>query len=506
MEPQPTVASPLDPLIAAALLGTSRRPPSWPRVPGALGELLMNLDPSDQDARLLRTAGVLSLAFEAGLELLPAVPPLPEAPAEELPVADSPALQVAAARILSEHRIEILIEWLGLLAARRRRVPDALLSAVLASSTNQPALRRAIGQLPGQRHRWLASLNPDWQGVLMESADTSGQPLPETLLETGTLAERVAVLRQLRRTNPDRARELLAVLLPKEAARERQELLGTVAEAPLPADEPFLESVLSDKARGVRQRAASALSRLAGSAFAQRMEARLTPLVQVRKRLLRSPVLEIAPPAEFDPAWTRDAIEEKPPAGEGPRAFWLRQRVGLTPLAWWQAHTGLAPAAVLQAVAPSEWNLPVILGLVEAVKQQLDPAWATALVELAPRPDLEFDRAAVASIAGPACVENYLLHLARNDFPEAVERAVRLDRWSVPLGEALLRGLRAACAREPDYRILAALPAVGLRVPVPLLATAASGWGELPEAPYYRGPLDAFLTHLQLRKVIHEES
>ena len=64
----------------------------------------------------------------------------------------------------------------------------------------------------------------------------------------------------------------------------------------------------------------------------------------------------------------------------------------------------------------------------------------------------------------------------------------------------------AACKAEPDYRILAVLPTVALRLPVSLLATAAADWGELPEQPYYRGPLDSFLTRLQLRKAIHEES
>lgn len=506
MDARAPIPSPLEPLAAAALLGTSRRPPAWPQIPGAIGELLTQLDATDPDARLLRTAGVLDLALEAGQEPTPAGPTFPEAPPEELPVVFSPALQAALGQILAGNQTEILIEYLDLLATRRHRVPDTYLPFLLGASTQQPALRRAIGRLPGQRHRWLASLNPEWQRVLAETADSSGELLPESLLETGTLAERIAVLRQIRRTNPNRARELLTPLLPKEAARERQELLSTVTETPHPTDEPFLESVLADKARGIRRLAAATLSRLPQSAFALRLQARLAPLVEVRKRLLRSPTLEFTPPAEFDPAWSRDAIEEKPPVGEGPRAAWLRQLVGFTPLAWWQAHTGLAPDALLQAIAPSEWNLPLVLGLVEAATQQRDAAWATALVELASRPELTFDRAELASIAGPACVEAWILRIAQNDIAEALEHAARIDSWSVPLASRLLRGLRAACKTEPDYRILAVLPTVALRLPVSLLATAAADWGELPEQPYYRSPLDSFLTRLQLRKAIHEES
>lgn len=506
MDARTTHPSPLEPLAAAALLGTSRRPPAWPQLPGALGELLTQLDSADPEARLLRTAGVLDLALEAGQEPTPAGVAFPEAPPEELPVVFSPALQVALGQILAGNQTEILIEYLDLLTARRHRVPDAFLPIILGASTQQPALRRAIGRLPGQRHRWLASLNPDWQRVFAESADSSGQTLPEALLETGTLAERIAVLRQVRRTNPDRARELLAPLLPKEAARERQELLATVTDAPQSADEPFLESILADKARGVRKLAAVALSRLPQSAFALRMQARLAPLVEVRNRLLRSPTLEFTPPAEFDAAWSRDGIEEKPPSGEGPRAAWLRQLVELTPLAWWGSHTGLAPGALLEAVAASEWSVPVILGLATAATHQRDTTWATALVDLAARPELIFDRAGLAAIAGPACVEAWILRVAPNDIAEALERATRLDSWSVPLASTLLRGLRAACKSEPDYRILAVLPSVALRLPVSLLGTAAADWGELPEQPSYRGPLDSFLTRLQLRKAIHEET
>lgn len=506
MEARAAIPSPLEPLAAAALLGTSRRPPVWPQVPGALGELLTQLDSTEPEARLLRTAGVLDLALEAGQEPAPAGPTFPEAPPEELPLVVSPALQVALGQILAGNQTEILIEYLDLLAARRHRAPDAYLPSILGASTQQPALRRAIGRLPGQRHRWLASLNPDWQRVLDESADSSGQHLPESLLETGTLAERLAVLRQIRRTDPDRARELLAALLPKEAARERQELLSTVTDAPQPTDEPFLESLLADKARGVRKLAAYALSRLPQSSFALRIQARLEPLVEVRKRMLRSPTLEFTPPATFDPVWSRDALEEKPPAGEGPRAAWLRQLVEWTPLAWWQTHTGLAPDAILQAIAPSEWNVPLVLGLVEAAKHQRDPAWATALVELPPRPELTFDRAELASIAGSACVEAWILRIAQNDIAEALERAARLDSWSVPLAVTLLRGLRAACTAEPDHRILTALPTVALRLPVSLLTAAAADWGELPGQPWYRGPLDSFLTRLQLRNAIHQET
>lgn len=501
-----TTSSPLEPLAAAALLGTARRPASWPQIPGGIGGLITQLDAADPDARLLRTAGVLALAMEAGHAPVPAPESFPEAPAEEFPGTFSPGLLNAMGRMFDGNHTEILIELLDRLPVMRRRFPDGYLPLLLDASSHQPALRRAIGRLPGQRHRWLANLNPAWKAVLAESADSSGAFLDESLLETGTLAERVAVLRQIRRSDPDRARDCLALLLPKEAARERQELLAPIVEAPLPADTAFLEGILADKARGVRQLAAEALSRLPDSAFAARMQARLAPLVQVHKRLLRAPTIELTPPATFDPIWSRDALEEKAPAGEGPRAAWFRQIIACTPLGWWQQHTGLAPADLLQAIGKSEWNMPFLQGLLAAVTTQRDVTWATALVQTRSLPETDFDRAAIATIAGPACVESYLLELARDRFPEALEQAIRLESWSVPLGETLLRNLRAACKPSPDYRILGAIPGVALRVPVPLLAEAANGWGDLIEQPYYRSPLDSFLTRLQLRKAIHEET
>ena len=35
--------------------------------------------------------------------------------------------------------------------------------------------------------------------------------------------------------------------------------------------------------------------------------------------------LTITPPKEFDPEWGRDGIQEKPPAGQGSRTYWMNQ-------------------------------------------------------------------------------------------------------------------------------------------------------------------------------------
>jgi hypothetical protein len=463
------------------------------------------MESDEMEVRFLRTAGVLALAGEAGLEPRTASEALPVAPAEEVRQPDTPRLRAAAAQLISSGPAEVLTELLELLTEKGLTLPAGLLPALLGCSTNKPVVRSAIGKMPGKRHRWLASLNPEWKAVLNEEI-TVAEYLDERLWTDGSLPERIAVLRQVRQREPARARELLAAALPKEAAKERSEMLPVLAAGLSPEDAVFLTSVLADKSKGVRQIAAAMLSNLPQSEFARRMTTRLAEMVKVEKKLLRSATLEVALPEKFDAEWSKDGIEEKPVQGEGAKACWLRQMTWLTPLAWWSGHTGLTPAEVIALMAKSDWAAPLLTGVMQAIASQQNATWARALIAHGTAGKVNLDFSEIAGVAGVEAVEQWLTGMTENgEFNHALGHAIQLQTWSEPFANLMMAHARRVAAKEPDYTFYTQLPAVALRLPVSRLSAAAEDWEDFIDRPYLRPALDSFLQSIQLRKTIHEE-
>jgi hypothetical protein len=135
------------------------------------------------------------------------------------------------------------------------------------------------------------------------AADT---PFVETIDESnwtqGRLAQRAAFIRALRVTAPDRARALVESVMAGEPAAMRQALVSWLVENLSAADAPFLEGLAKDRAQTVRDAAALLLSRLPGSAQAQkRLQDRLSRIKRQTKGLLRRRVtLELDYPATLN--------------------------------------------------------------------------------------------------------------------------------------------------------------------------------------------------------------
>ncbi len=498
------MSSVLTELSTSALVGLSRKPPVWPAAAGGIGDVLAGLEGMEPEIRFLRAAGILAFAAEAGQQpaLLPDV--LPSAPAEEVKAADSPRLRTVLLRLIESGPVEILIELLDLLAGKRRTLPSEYLPPLLVSATNKPALRTAIARLPGHRHRWLASLNPEWHALLREAIQTN-TTLDQHLWTDGSTPERIAVLRQIRLREPARARDLLAPVLPKEAAKERLEMLAVMGDALSPEDEPFLNATLADKSKGVRQLAAEYLSRLSQSALAQRMADRLGEILSFDKKLLRSAKLEVTLPEKFDPAWAKDGIEEKPLQGEGAKAYWLRQIVAFTPLEWWERHSGLQAPELIGLMVKTDWSAPLLMGLAAAVIAQGDGPWAAALVAHGPVKKVYIDFGVIAAVAGAAVTEQWLTGVAEESFTTALGHAMQLPEWSGPFTGVMMAGARKTAGKEPDYTFYMHLPSIAMKLPLPLLDGADAGWEGLLDRPYLRNALDTFLQNVQLRKTLHEE-
>jgi hypothetical protein len=260
----------------------------------------------------------------------------------------------------------LTVHWFDTAATARRLVPPRLLPQVLDLATTG-AVRRAARPVLGERGRWLAAHNPDWSWVAGEGRAEQA-------------ADRVSAVAELRSVDPDAGRALVEQTWATDSAQHRAAAVAALLVGLGPADEPFLESCLDDRAKSVREGACRLLDRLPGSARAARMADRLRPLLSYsggfRKRL------DVLLPDDPDASATRDGLVDPGPVGSR-RAYWRDQVVRGAPLEVWTETVRGGPEKVVSLVRGYEDSL--VLALVDAAAGRRDVPWARAL--LAVRPD-----------------------------------------------------------------------------------------------------------------------
>jgi hypothetical protein len=348
-------------LVSAALVGTARAP-----VPG-----------SRNGGSLLAAAAGPAVARRAGVPARTGLTRPDAAPEENLPAAP-PAAAARLAGLLGRHsadaRDELVAEWLCNAADRRRRIPAALLPAVLDLARARRALRPLVAAAGGRRAGWLAAQRPEWAYLLGEMDDDPR--CNDAAWEEGTIGQRVGYLRALRRQDPEAARALLDAGWAGESVPDRAALLEVLRTGLSTADEPLLERALDDRRKDVRVHAMHLLANLPGSGYGRRMAERARACVRADRGRLR-----IELPAACDRGMRRDGIAPKPPAGVGARRWWLEEVLARTPLSTWVPEYAEQPESFLR-LAPAEPDGNVLYqGLARAAAAQADPVWASLLAD-----------------------------------------------------------------------------------------------------------------------------
>jgi hypothetical protein len=483
-----------DEVMATALVGTDRRPPAA----HLLDEFAIHPG-GPPESLLLSQAAVLAGRRLAGwVPTESRITPSPAPSDDRLPCSPR-AIQVLELALQDDvagiggPATAVLTDWITAAAAARRRPPSHLVPVLLDLAVKRRDLRDPIVAVTGPLGRWLAERNPRWQRlsestVVINTVAIDTQEA-ERRWATASRAERESALAQIRSQNPPRALQLLTDTWSGETAADRAGLLAKLSVGLSDADQAFLETVLDDRSRPVRAVAIALLERLPFSARAQRMTARLEPLVHMGKGRL-----DITLPDEPGVAARRDGLTDKGPSGIGTRGWWLAQLVIGTPLSWWSDKSGMSPADLLQAGAPNE----VQLGWALAAERQGNAEWARLLFPKRRSPALlaalpPADAAALAeTVVAPAAgkVTQTLVH----GLLDAVE-----GPWPRALSEAAVARYRQA---DP-FSIQKAAVLLGTRLD-PAVAPLVEQWAS---SITDRSRRDVTVIHhtLTLRKTIAEE-
>lgn len=517
--------SQLDQLATEVLLGTERRAPSFPPLPDAFSALLNAACPADTAAdtateiRVLRAAGVLAACAASGY-LPPATSQsLPAASAAERlqPVTDA-ALTLTLRQILDAGPDPLRAEAACLLATAGYALPPRLLPRALGLGQKNAALRAELLPVLGQRGDWLARQDAAWAWAVGAQEET----LDPALWEHGTLDQRRHYLDRLRQRDPAAARSLLQTGFAQLDARERAALLEQLATGLAAADEDFLESLLADRSKEVRQLAGRLLSRMPGSRFVARMAARMAACFTQERKLFRQ-VLKLEAPAAFGADWKDDALEESRAKSEplGERAWWLYQIARALPLAWWPTHTGMTPAELIKWLPDTDWSEAVLRAWGEALQRDGrdgDDArdWAEAflaapnikgflldsfaLLECLPFVQRERHWAAFIGAGNRRfAIGDLLARMLQNLPPQAT--------LSADFAALVLREVRKALPSDSskyDYNLRKALPEFVCLIPAGSLKDVTEGWPMgRADTEYFTETLAAVLAIVEQRRTLH---
>lgn len=412
-----------DAALAAALIGTGRAPPALPET------IFPDLDPGGEaGARLLARLAAHGLHRLAGAaRTADALAPLPPRAADGPPCPPAAAERLGRLLAAGPSARARLAEWCALAAAAGVRAPAWLLPALAPHRRDIAALEAVAGP----ELDWLARAFGEAEEAPPERRDW----------QDGTPPERRAAFAAFRARDPGGARAALEAGFKAEKAAVREILVAALEMGLAPADAPFLEACLDDRAAGVRAAAQRLLPRLPGSPLSARMAVRAgTALaIESRRRLLRAPVqaLVVTLPEE-SPALARDGIALNAHEQGGARTGMLRDILAAAPLSAFAEHP---PRLWIEGALRSDFAEPIVEGFLRAVARERDPVWLR-------------DTAAVLAEAHAGRIDG----VRRTDaLREAWARAVTLlppDAWEAAVHAAIRGGetatILAVLGRGPD--------------------------------------------------------
>jgi hypothetical protein len=529
----------MDELLTIALVGTAKKRPSAAQPKSAAGELVSQLSDLSPERQLLLEAGASAALEFAGAPAKSIERHISPAPAESLQIVSPRAASMLGDLLQRSSEKELLLEACQLLRDHKQVLAPQLLPDALAAKDN--ALQAALLPVFGERGRWLSQFDKAWHWATAPAA--AGAELTEAELEAvwneGLPAARQAALEQLRRTNPERARQWLAEAWPREKAEVRLQLLETVSQHMGEGDISFLEGVATDRSAPVRSLASELLSKLEGSSQSGRVREWSDPYITAApKKSLTAKLrklacgdggiaLTISPPEEFDPAWRELGIAEKPPAHVGKRAYWLVELLRRVNPIHWQKKFDASPSELIAAAERDEFGHDVIQAWSDAAILFRAQDWAAVLweywltIDPARKKDdkrqlrIEMLPRLLASVSTEDAEQLVADCLARPHVNQLPIRALveALGKpWSAQFSTALLRRICASLvnANERENRIAWAetLDVASTALPANCFSEALADWTLPEDEDYYTrhfsNQLAKFLDTVQTRARLRE--
>lgn len=369
-------------IINTSMIGTDKKTISPAELPGVLHEpanIIFENGATDKEEKFLQIASLVLGYRQCGVQpLKKEAISLPVADAEAKPYCSHTALQVLK-DILSEENIPLLQFWLQHCAAKGQVVQPDMIAALFEIAVAQKPLQPLIAVCGGKRGEWLCSFNPAWNFSAAQS--------PEELWQTGTPDQRRTVLKAKRNTDPAAAREWVQQVWPQEDAATKASFLEILEHNTSHEDIAFLEPLLTDKSKKVKEAALALLKQIPSSSIVLQYRQILEQAVSLKKEktmlgLSSKTTLQFNLPGSIDEAVFKSGIDKLSNNKElTDDAFIISQLVQAVPPSFWETHLQLKPDEIIQLFQKEATGKKMIPSLVMAITQFRDHNWALAMMQ-----------------------------------------------------------------------------------------------------------------------------
>lgn len=349
-------------ITSIALLGTARDVP-FPEAPYKVLEApWRTIDTQDRPRAVLQAAALEASALRSGAQLVQNIPLSEKAPLEARSHSPAPAA-TALQRMLAGDFSQGIPEWLRTADEAQLIAPFRLLPDLLDRGQRDRTLRPLISRIAGQRGIWLARQQVQWEWLLQSTS------VEDAEWENGSPDKRIAWLRQIRQSDPEKATESITAEWVNESADFREAITQLAATCPHPCEEVWLENLaLKERRQSTRDAATNALARIPNSAFLKRTTARIQQILRYRRSGL-SKVLSLNPPETLATEWINDGIRAKPPQGTGEKAWWMRQVLSQAPIQQWAAILDLSLEQIFKAKLDPDWTEVIEQAWLESIQR-----------------------------------------------------------------------------------------------------------------------------------------
>jgi hypothetical protein len=301
------------------------------------------------------------------LKVYPGNLPSPISETEGKPCSSSSSTHLQV--ILSGRYASALSEFIFHLRQNNKKIPPETLPDLFNASLNDKLLWELLQPVIGQKGEWLLKQIPEWK-PLVEELDLSKW-------ETGSLEERLKLLKVLRKTDPLKAIALLNQDWPSTSTNDKYAFLNILEPQISSSDEFFLEARLDDKQKKIRLEAARLLANISGSALIDRLFTELLNFIRPNEKSIEFEIPENLPETTL-----RDGIYPMPLKGikGGMKAAWLRQTVSKVPPSKWAELLDKEAEGCLPYFIQSNWADHLIPSLAEASLLHKEESWKIALL------------------------------------------------------------------------------------------------------------------------------
>jgi hypothetical protein len=423
-------------VINTAMLGTDKLMPGNAELPGEVAEVVALIDAiesSDKEAKFLQKAAAIYNYRRCG-----------SAPIEqkELQISVAPpeiksyCPKAAAAvlnDVLTEDSTALLEVWLSRCSESEKLLLPDVLPTLLDVALKDKFLQPLVITCSGNRGLWLSGLNPSW--------DYFGSVSDEENWQTGKPDERVSLLKKLRQTNPEQAREWLQQTWAEETAASKVDLLKALRVNIGEADLEWVESLLNEKGQKVKDEAFALLKLIPHSSILNQYQALLKESVTLKKEkallgMMTKVSIQLKLPDRVDESIFKSGIERL--AGQKAaftdEEYIIYQLISAVPPAFWEKQFETTSQQVVQYFEKYAPSLTGALGF--AVSRFKEESWMPYFLHL------DGFYVDFINLLPKNEQEKYLLRFFEPDPRNAIHYALKLNQeWSMEFTIKVLRAM-----------------------------------------------------------------